>query len=171
MALPGLDMVRLRKGSAQTYRWGGLRSLPHMHRHCSPVTRYPSSLRLRPHKLINIQQMCFTHQALVVWQHDNDLCIMIPNHSPEIFRSMWQRVLGYNKFIAPVIALQRGRGHVSGYLLRTSILVWLCSNEIGQQQRSDCTKILEKGMQCTWLIFSCTSDMCRRFFSLHTVHF
>lgn len=53
--------------------------------------------------------MCFAYQALVVWQHDNDLCIMIPNHSPEIFRSMWQRVLGYNKFIAPIIALQLGR--------------------------------------------------------------
>lgn len=53
--------------------------------------------------------MCFAYQALVVWQHDNDLCVMIPNHSPEIFRSMWQRVLGYNKFIAPIIALQLGR--------------------------------------------------------------
>lgn len=63
---------------------------------------------LKSARLIS-KQMCFTHQALVVRQHDNDLRIVIPNHPPEIFRSVWQRMLGDNEFIAPVIALQLGR--------------------------------------------------------------
>lgn len=46
-----------------------------------------------------------TYQALVVRQHDDDLCIVIPNHPPEILGGVRQRVLGYNKLIAPVIAL------------------------------------------------------------------
>lgn len=48
---------------------------------------------------------CFTHQALVVWQHDDDLCIVIPDHSPEIFSCMWQRMLGYDELVTPVVAL------------------------------------------------------------------
>lgn len=76
------------------------------------MARYRSKLRLWPHGLVNTQQLYSTHQALVVWQHDNDLCVMIPNHPPEIFRSVWQRVLGYNEFIASVIALQLERGRI-----------------------------------------------------------
>lgn len=60
--------------------------------------------------------MCLPYQALVVWQHDNDLCIMIPNHSPEIFRSVWQRMLGYDELVASIIPLQLERGAVSGYV-------------------------------------------------------
>ena len=44
-------------------------------------------------------------QALVVRQHDDDLRVVIPNHPPEVLGGVWQRVLGYNKLIAPVIAL------------------------------------------------------------------
>lgn len=56
-----------------------------------------------------------THQALVVWQHDDDLCVVIPDHPPEIFRRVRQRVLGYNEFIASVVALRWGRGRSSDY--------------------------------------------------------
>lgn len=112
------------KGICTDVKMRSLNSLPSIYRHCSPVARYQSNLCLWPHRLINIQQMCFTYQALVVWQHDNDLCIMIPNHSPEIFRSMWQRMLCYNKFIAPIIALQLGRQTISDY---ERFILTLCS--------------------------------------------
>lgn len=46
-----------------------------------------------------------THQALVVWQHDDDLCVVIPDHSPEIFSCVWQRMLGYDELVTPVVAL------------------------------------------------------------------
>lgn len=55
--------------------------------------------------LTNAEQVCLTYQALVVWQHDDDLRVVIPNHPPEILGGVRQRVLGYNKLIAPVIAL------------------------------------------------------------------
>lgn len=59
----------------------------------------------RPHGPRNAEQARLTHQALVVRQHDDDLRVVIPNHPPEVLGGVRQRVLGYNKLIAPVIAL------------------------------------------------------------------
>lgn len=56
-----------------------------------------------------------THQALVVWQHDNDLRVVVPDHPPEIFRRVRQGVLGDDEFIASVVALRGGRGRSSDY--------------------------------------------------------
>lgn len=56
-----------------------------------------------------------THQALVVWQHDNDLRVVVPDHPPEIFRRVRQGVLGDDEFIASVVALRGGRGGSSDY--------------------------------------------------------
>lgn len=57
-----------------------------------------------------------THQALVVRQHDDDLCIVIPDHSPEVFSRMRQWMLGYDELITPVVALlQQNKPH--SYLL------------------------------------------------------
>lgn len=53
-----------------------------------------------------------THQALVVRQHDDDLRIVIPDHSPEIFSRVWQRMLGYDELVTPVVALlQQNKPH------------------------------------------------------------
>lgn len=43
-------------------------------------------------------------------QHDNDLCIMVPDHSPEIFCGVGQRMLGNDEFITTVVTLQEAGG-------------------------------------------------------------
>lgn len=58
-----------------------------------------------------------THQALVVRQHDNDLRIVIPDHSPEIFSRMWQWMLGYDELVTPVVALLQQNKHTVTYCL------------------------------------------------------
>lgn len=70
--------------------------------------------------------MCLPYQALVVWQHDNDLCIMIPNHSPEIFRSVWQRMLGYDELVASIIPLQLEREE---QLVAMYMALYVCGSE------------------------------------------
>lgn len=46
-----------------------------------------------------------THQALVVWQHDNDLSVVVPDHPPEVFSGVRQRMLGNDELITPVETL------------------------------------------------------------------
>lgn len=53
--------------------------------------------------------LCSTYQALVVWQHDNDLRIVIPDHSPEVLSCVGQRVLGDDELVAPVVTLTQQR--------------------------------------------------------------
>lgn len=48
---------------------------------------------------------CCTHEAEVVWQHHNNLSIMIPDHPPEVCGCVGQRMLGNDELVAPVIAL------------------------------------------------------------------
>ena len=60
---------------------------------------------MRPHRPVNAEQACLTHQALVVRQHDNDLCIVVPNHPPEILDGVEKRMLGDDEFIALIITL------------------------------------------------------------------
>lgn len=53
-----------------------------------------------------------THQALVVGQHDDDLGIMVPDHSPEVGGGVGQRMLGNDELITPEVTLG-GRQKVS----------------------------------------------------------
>lgn len=53
---------------------------------------------------MNLLQCC-THKAEVVWQHHNNLSIMIPDHPPEVCGCVGQRMLGNDELVAPVIAL------------------------------------------------------------------
>lgn len=46
------------------------------------------------------------YQALVVWQHNNNLSVMVPNHPPEICGGVGQRMLGNDELITPVVSLR-----------------------------------------------------------------
>lgn len=45
------------------------------------------------------------HQSLVVGQHDDNLCIVIPDHPPKVFSCVRQGMLGNDELITPVVSL------------------------------------------------------------------
>jgi hypothetical protein len=50
-----------------------------------------------------------TYHVLTIWNHNHQLGIMIPYHSPEVLDGVQQGMLGDDEFIALVIALQKQR--------------------------------------------------------------
>lgn len=46
-----------------------------------------------------------THQPLVVGKHDDDLRVMVPDHPPEVFSGVGQRMLGNDELVAAVVTL------------------------------------------------------------------
>ncbi len=59
-------------------------------------------LLYKTHKIIKK----VTYKALVVRQHDNNLSIMVPNHSPEVCGGVGQRMLGNDELITPEVTLK-----------------------------------------------------------------
>lgn len=46
-----------------------------------------------------------SYQFMVGRQHNNNLCIVVPDHSPEVFCGVGQRMLGYDELITPIVTL------------------------------------------------------------------
>lgn len=46
-----------------------------------------------------------SYQALVGRQHNNNLCVVVPDHSPEVFCGVGQRMLGNDELITPIVTL------------------------------------------------------------------
>lgn len=48
-------------------------------------------------------------------QHSNNLCIVVPDHSPEVFCGVGQRMLGNDELITPVVTLlKKQQQRISG---------------------------------------------------------
>lgn len=53
-------------------------------------------------------------------QHHYNLCVVVPDHSPEVFRGVGQRMLGNNEFVTLVVTLERQKNTMN------SLTVKLC---------------------------------------------
>ena len=49
---------------------------------------------------------------MVVWKHDNDLSIVVPDHPPEVPDCAGQRVLGNDEFTALTVTLKQSQHKV-----------------------------------------------------------
>lgn len=82
----------------------------HFHSKCSRTNgARPSETAGQTNKKLQrkiVYSSSITYQAVVVGQHDNNLSVMVPNHSPEVCGGMRQRMLGNDELIAPVVALK-----------------------------------------------------------------
>lgn len=51
--------------------------------------------------------VCVSYQSMVGRQHNNNLCIVVPDHSPEVFCCVGKRMLGNDEFITLVVTLKK----------------------------------------------------------------
>lgn len=59
-----------------------------------------------------------TYQTLVVRQHDNNLSVVVPNHSPKVCGGVWQRMLGNDKLITPEVTLREQKVRIRSLILK-----------------------------------------------------
>lgn len=60
-----------------------------------------------------------TYQALVVWQHDDDLSVVVPNHPPKVCGGVWQRMLGNDKLVTPEVTLREHKVRIRSLILKS----------------------------------------------------
>lgn len=56
--------------------------------------------------------MCVSYQSMVGGQHNYNLCVVVPDHSPEVFCGVGQRMLGNDEFITLVVTLKKKKNAV-----------------------------------------------------------
>jgi hypothetical protein len=80
----------------------------------------------------SIRDLCYnllasysTHQTVVVSEHDNDLGVVVPDHSPEVCGGVGQRMLGNDELITPIVTLH-------GQRLNVNMLAVIHSQQLSQ---------------------------------------
>lgn len=62
---------------------------------------------------------------MVVSKHDDDLGVVVPDHSPEVCGGVGQRMLGNDELITPVVTLR-------GQRLKVNMLAVMHSQQLSQ---------------------------------------